>query len=385
MAQTAEDVFNRLESAIEEWAGEVSSIHERLSSRLAAAKGRLGAASPLEAEVEQVAASVQTAKAEFAALQNALRQCTEAARQSNQRSDEVDRAITALQDDLRELRRLISEGRRDGGGVDAQEVQALRDELTRLRDELSGPEDAGAILEELRNQLQEQRERTGHIENEISRIAETGQSPSIQQWARIQRELAKLRSEVQQLRGSPAVPSFAIETFEEEEVEEPVPALEIDLNLTGFDQAGRRRRMGEMLVEAGVLSQAQLERALAMQQEQPQRRLGSILVELGYAEEDAVAQVLACQARVPFVRLEHETLDPSAVRLVSERLATHHHCIPIRIENDRIVLAMANPMDLIAIEDVELATGRGVDAVAASGLGIDRALRLHYGGETRES
>ncbi|GMU93978.1 MAG: hypothetical protein AMXMBFR4_30360 [Candidatus Hydrogenedentota bacterium] len=384
MAQTAEDVFNRLESAIEEWAGEVSSIHERLSSRLAAAKGRLGAASPLEAEVEQVAASVQTAKAEFAALQNALRQCTEVARQSNQRSEEVDRAIAALQDDLRELRRLISEGRRDGGGVAAEEVQALRDEMARLRDELRGPQDAGVILEELRSQIQEQRERTGHIENEVSRIAGLGQSPSIQQWARIQRELAKLRSEVQQLRGSPAEPGFALSAHEEE-VEEAMPAVEIDLNLTGFDHAGRRRRMGEMLVEAGVLSQAQLERALAMQQEQPQRRLGSILVELGYAEEDAVAQVLACQARVPFVRLEHESLDPSAVRLVSERLATHHRCIPIRIENDRIVLAMANPMDLIAIEDVELATGRGVDAVAASGPGVDRALRLHYGGETRES
>lgn len=384
MAQTAEDVFNRLESAIEEWAGEVSSIHERLSSRLAAAKGRLGAASPLEAEVEQVAASVQTAKAEFAALQNALRQCTEVARQSNQRSEEADRAIAALQDDLRELRRLISEGRRDEGGVAAEEVQALRDEMVHLRDELRGPQDAGVILEELRSQLQEQRERTGHIEKEVSRIAGLGQSPSIQQWARIQRELAKLRSEVQQLRGSPAEPGFALPAYEEE-IEGAVPAVEIDLNLTGFDHAGRRRRMGEMLVEAGVLSQAQLERALAMQQEQPQRRLGSILVELGYAEEDAVAQVLACQARVPFVRLEHESLDPSAVRLVSERLATHHRCIPIRIENDRIVLAMANPMDLIAIEDVELATGRGVDAVAASGLGVDRALRLHYGGETRES
>jgi len=143
--------------------------------------------------------------------------------------------------------------------------------------------------------------------------------------------------------------------------------------------------MGEMLLEAGVLSQAQLERALVMQQEQPQRRLGAILVELGYAEEDAVAQVLACQARVPFVRLERESLDPSAVRLVSERLATHHHCIPIRVDNDRIVLAMANPMDLIAIEDVELATGRGVDAVAASGPSIDHALRLHYGSEAKES
>jgi type IV pilus assembly protein PilB len=153
------------------------------------------------------------------------------------------------------------------------------------------------------------------------------------------------------------------------------------LDLTGFDGAGRRKRMGEMLMEADVLTQAQLDRALSIQKEQPQRRLGSILIELGYTEGDVIAQVLGCQAKVPFVRLETDEPDPAAVRLVSERLASHHICIPLRLEDDRLLLAMANPMDLIAIQDIEHATGLGVDPSAASADSITKAIKAYYGVE----
>ena len=141
--------------------------------------------------------------------------------------------------------------------------------------------------------------------------------------------------------------------------------------------------MGEMLVHASVLSEAQLDRALSIQQEHPQRRIGSILIELGYTESDVIAQVLACQARVPFVRLDKDEPDPAAVRLVNERLASHHVCIPLRVEEDRIVLAMANPMDLIAIQDIEHATGRGIDPVATGADSIAQAIKAYYGVESK--
>jgi type IV pilus assembly protein PilB len=150
------------------------------------------------------------------------------------------------------------------------------------------------------------------------------------------------------------------------------------LNASGIDIDGRRKRMGDILVEAGALTAEQLLTALHMQREQPQRRLGALLTELGYASEEAIARVLACQMRIPFLRIEAESLDETVVRLVSGRLARHHGCIPVGLADDVLLLAMANPFDLIAIEDIELTTGKRVDPVAAAESDIIQAIDFFY-------
>lgn len=363
MAQSADTLFERLESALADWASDVESTHEHLAARVESARERAVTVPEREIEVEHVATTLQANKAQFTTLQETLRQCTDAAKQALAHTEELDKAFAMLEEDVRGLKHMVSH---IGGTQSSFEgIDASAESET---------------ISELRAILYEQRDRVARLEQHISNEEPGG--PTQQQWSRLERDFARLRGEVSRLRGEglPSESSSAGYSDTFDEVAEPDL---LDLNLTGFDKAGRRRRMGEMLIEASVLSEAQLERALSIQQEQPQRRLGSILIELGYTEGDIIAQVLASQAKVPFVRLDKDEPVPAAVKLVGERLATHHVCIPLRLEEDRLILAMANPMDLIAIQDIEHATGRGVDPVAASSDGIAQAIKAYYGVEAR--
>jgi hypothetical protein len=365
MSQSPDTLFERLESALTDWASDVESTHEHIAGRIASARERSASAPEREFELEEVETTLQANKAQFSTLQEVLRQCADASRQAMERAEELDKAFTLLEEDVRGMKHVALHAMGEQSSFEGMEP-ALPSES----------------LNELRALVDEQRDRIARLEQQLANAGAEPAGPSLQQWARLERDFARLRGEVNRLRGgdSGAIdspPGFA-SVFDE--VASPD---ELDLNLTGFDTAGRRRRMGDILVEASVLSQAQLERALSIQQEQPQRRLGSILIELGYTEAEVVAQVLASQARVPFIRLDKDEPDPAAVRLVSERLAAHHVCIPLRVEDDRLVLAMANPMDLIAIQDIEHATGRGVDPAAASADSIAQAIKAYYGVEAR--
>ena len=145
--------------------------------------------------------------------------------------------------------------------------------------------------------------------------------------------------------------------------------------IPAFDQHGHKRRMGAILVEAGVLSQAQLEVALSEQAADPHRRFGSIVVELGFTTEEAVARILAAQLRLPYVDLEavgsHDTTAP---RLISAHLARLHKAVPIRQAEGVLTVAMTNPLDLIAIEDIEIASRCRVEPVVATRSAIEAIL-----------
>lgn len=145
-----------------------------------------------------------------------------------------------------------------------------------------------------------------------------------------------------------------------------------------FDASGEKRRMGEILVAAGVLTEEQLGQALEEQKKDRQRRLGSIIVELGFASEGVIAQALATQLGLPFVRLETEPIDISATRLISSQLATLHMMIPVRTTPGRVVVAMANPLDLVALDDVARATNLHVDPVVAALSDVSEAIVRYY-------
>ncbi len=145
-----------------------------------------------------------------------------------------------------------------------------------------------------------------------------------------------------------------------------------------FDATGHKRLTGEILVGSGVITQEQLEYALDEQKKNPQRPLGAIFVEMGFTGEDVVAQVLASQLQVPFVRLKKEPIDINAIRLISGPMATRHTLIPIRATSDCVVVAMTNPLDLIALDDVERATNRRVEPVVATLSDISEAIARYY-------
>jgi predicted nuclease with TOPRIM domain len=146
-----------------------------------------------------------------------------------------------------------------------------------------------------------------------------------------------------------------------------------------FDAEGKRRPMGLILVKAGVITTEQLEAALSQQRNAWNRHLGAILVDLGFVEDEAVAQAIAAQTRVDFVRLSDQRIDREAASLVSRKMALHHMALPIAFMMNDLVVAMANPLDLVALEDLKLATGRPVHAVVATTKDLQKTIDRIYG------
>jgi chromosome segregation ATPase len=142
---------------------------------------------------------------------------------------------------------------------------------------------------------------------------------------------------------------------------------------------GARRSIGAILMDAGIITKNQLDSALDEQKVSKKRRLGSILVEKGLVREEIVAQVVAHQLSLPFVHIPSERIEPAAVSLLNGRLATHHMCFPLRATSSEITVAMANPLDLIAIEDLEIATSLKVRPAVATLADISTAIVRHYG------
>ena len=141
------------------------------------------------------------------------------------------------------------------------------------------------------------------------------------------------------------------------------------------------KRLGEILVESGCIDRAQLERAL----EQARRsgtRLGETLLRMGIIGEEDLARCLAEQLGLrfsPSVNWERE-----AVKLVPEQVARRHRVLPLARRGQILELAMANPLDLLAQEDVGLLTGLTVQPVVVPARALDDALRRAYQMEALE-
>jgi len=137
-------------------------------------------------------------------------------------------------------------------------------------------------------------------------------------------------------------------------------------------------RIGELMVNQGLITREQLEECLRKQVHE-KKKLGVVLVENGYATERQIAEVLEFQLGYPSVSLLDEQPDDAAVRLIPETLARKHAVIPLRKVAGKLLLAMEDPLDYGAIEDVRLYTGLAVQPVIATRSEIEQALSRLYG------
>jgi len=130
--------------------------------------------------------------------------------------------------------------------------------------------------------------------------------------------------------------------------------------------------LGEILVSEGKISREQLEEALLVQREDT-REIGRILLDLGYVGEADLARVLARRLSLKYVEFTHNDVDRRAVGLVDRRVLRRHGAMPLRVENDRLVVAMSDPSDLYAIEDLTILSGYPVTPAVAARSDIQRA------------
>src|SRR5664280_885325 len=112
-----------------------------------------------------------------------------------------------------------------------------------------------------------------------------------------------------------------------------------------------------MLVVAGVIDEVQLNDALEVQKATG-GQLGKVLVELGYASQAAILAILAEQIGIPFIDLAQRHPDPTAVAVVPRDLANRYALMPVGFdERGRLIVAMADPQNVLALDDLRIITG----------------------------
>jgi type IV pilus assembly protein PilB len=141
--------------------------------------------------------------------------------------------------------------------------------------------------------------------------------------------------------------------------------------------ATARKRIGELLVETGLLSEENLTRALSEQRTE-RKKLGDVIVSLGFATEEEIAQALSLQLGIPMVDLTHTPVEPQAIELIPERVARKHLIVPISLEGRDLNVAMADPLSFEAFEDVRFASGYTLKTSIATRSGILWAIDQHY-------
>ncbi len=143
-----------------------------------------------------------------------------------------------------------------------------------------------------------------------------------------------------------------------------------------------RKRLGERLLERGVITQRQLSDALQTQQSTGEE-LGSTLMRLGFVREDDLMRLLCEDANIPFLSLTELEPEPEAVRKIPEALARAHAAVPVARENGRLKIALGNPFDIGAVTALERVTGLPVTVVGAPREQIERLLdRVYAGGSS---
>ncbi|WP_312124616.1 GspE/PulE family protein [Lysinibacillus boronitolerans] len=137
-----------------------------------------------------------------------------------------------------------------------------------------------------------------------------------------------------------------------------------------------RKRLGDLLVESGVVTAQQLEYALTNKTKE--EKLGDFLIREGILTEQQLIEVLEFQLGIPHIHLNQYSISPDLLQLVPAELAKRANIIPIRREKNKLFIAMADPMDYFAIEEVRMTTGCQIETSIAAKDDLYRTLTKYY-------
>ena len=147
---------------------------------------------------------------------------------------------------------------------------------------------------------------------------------------------------------------------------------------------GAMKKLGDILIESGLLTPEKLEEALAEQSTNKGKRLGDILVDMGILTDIQIMKALEYQSRIPYVDFSEIKIDPTAPGLISEDLAKKHVLIPIAFENNQLVVVMNDPLDFIAIDEIRYLAGKEVLPKISTKKQIMAAIEANYGKENAQ-
>lgn len=143
----------------------------------------------------------------------------------------------------------------------------------------------------------------------------------------------------------------------------------------------RRKRLGEVLIDAGLINETQLAAALNSQRTWG-GKLGSTLVRMGFLTEESILRSLSAQLRLPSVDFQKVAVSPEAKKAIDVRTADKYNVMPVAYKEELgkkiVVLAMSDPTNLDAVTEIQFQTGLTVKPVVATESSITRAIDHYY-------
>lgn len=153
------------------------------------------------------------------------------------------------------------------------------------------------------------------------------------------------------------------------------------LNLTALLSRKRTESspsLGQVLLEAKVITEEQLDAALQMQREGDSRRLGDILIDKGWLDPSNLAMALSVHLNLPYIDLKRHTVSTESLALVPEEIAREENLIPLDSVDGSLVVVMEDPTDVEVIEEITAISGMNVSPTVSSKPDIRTAIDLHY-------
>ena len=138
------------------------------------------------------------------------------------------------------------------------------------------------------------------------------------------------------------------------------------------------KQLGELLLEKGIINQAQLYKALKIQKDKG-GLIGQIFVMLGYVKEEEIAQLLTVQYGFPYLPLESYEISADMIKLIPENVAKQYNLIAIDKIGNLLTISMSNPLNIQAAEDIEMLSGCKVQVFISTMTDINNAIKKYYG------
>ncbi|SVC18796.1 uncharacterized protein METZ01_LOCUS271650, partial [marine metagenome] len=142
--------------------------------------------------------------------------------------------------------------------------------------------------------------------------------------------------------------------------------------------------LGELLVRENMISAQELQEA-QNEQKRSGVRLGASLVKLGMLDESKLLDFMSRQYHVPSINLDDFEIDTEVIKLLPEDVATKHQVVPVHKAGASLVVAMADPSNIFAIDDIKFLSGYNVEVVVANESQVARAIERYYRGSMEAS
>lgn len=138
-----------------------------------------------------------------------------------------------------------------------------------------------------------------------------------------------------------------------------------------------KMRLGDILISAGIITNEQLQSALSLQKEKG-IKLGELLIEEKILTEEQILGVLEYQLGIPYIDLNKYYIDPKIPKIIHESLAKKHNAIPIALSRGKLTVAMSDPLDIMAVDDMRISTGMEIGVAITSKSDIKKAIVRYY-------